>query len=136
VQENGGQTMKRFRIGYKNTPSTLYLTLTRCREKFGGHTSPERPLASRLSNLDPFVNHYLVLCNALCNYMCMATNLQIDDSLIQAALELGGHRTKRAVVEEALHEYVTRRKQLQIVAAFGTIDYEEDYDYKAQRKRE
>ena len=72
----------------------------------------------------------------MCNYMCMATNLQIDDSLIQAALELGGHRTKRAVVEEALQEYVTRRKQLQIVDAFGTIDYDEDYDYKAQRKRE
>lgn len=66
----------------------------------------------------------------------MATNLQIDDSLIQAALELGGHRTKRAVVEEALQEYVTRRKQLQIVDVFGTIDYDEGYDYKVQRRRE
>lgn len=66
----------------------------------------------------------------------MATNLQIDDDLIRAALELGGHRTKRAVVEEALQEYVTRRKQLQIVDVFGTIDYEEGYDYKVQRRRE
>ena len=67
--------------------------------------------------------------------MCMATNLQIDDNLMQEALELGGHRTKRAVVEEALQEYVMRRKQLQIVDLFGTIDYDEDYDYKEQRKR-
>ena len=71
----------------------------------------------------------------MCNYVCMATNLQIDDSLMQEALELGGHRTKRAVVEEALQEYVMRRKQLQIVDLFGTIDYDEDYDYKEQRKR-
>jgi len=68
--------------------------------------------------------------------MHMATNLQIDNSLIQEALELGGHRTKRAVVEAALQEYVARRKQLKIVDLFGTIDYAEDYDYKAQRKRE
>lgn len=68
--------------------------------------------------------------------MHMATNLQIDDSLMQEALELGGHRTKRAVVEEALREYVMRRKQLRVVDLFGTIEYDEDYDYKEQRKLE
>lgn len=68
--------------------------------------------------------------------MHMATNIQINESLMQEALELGGHRTKRAVVEEALQEYVMRRKQLQVVDLFGTIDYEENYDYKEQRKRE
>jgi len=46
---------------------------------------------------------------------------------------LGGHRTKRAVVEEALQEYVQRRKQLTITELFGTIEYEDDYDYKKQR---
>ncbi len=64
----------------------------------------------------------------------MATNLQIDDNLIKEALELGGQRTKRAVVEEALQEYVMRRKQLQIVELFGTIDYDKTYDYKVQCK--
>lgn len=63
----------------------------------------------------------------------MATNLEIDHNLIQEALELGGHRTKRAVVEEALQEYVRRRKQLTITELFGTIEYEDDYDYKQQR---
>ena len=65
----------------------------------------------------------------------MATNLQIDNDLIQEALDLGEHRTKRAVVEEALREYVQRRKQLKIIDWFGTIEYEEGYDYKQQRRR-
>ena len=65
----------------------------------------------------------------------MATNLQIDEHLMQEALELVGHRTKRAIVEEALHEYVMRRKQLQIVDLFGTVEYDEDYDHKEQRNR-
>jgi Arc/MetJ family transcription regulator len=63
----------------------------------------------------------------------MATNLEIDHELIQEALKLGGHRIKRAVVEEALQEYVRRRKQLKIIELFDTIEYEEDYDYKQQR---
>ena len=63
----------------------------------------------------------------------MATNLEIDNELIQEALRLGSHRTKRAVVEEALMEYVQRRKQLKVVELFGTIEYDENYDYKKQR---
>jgi Arc/MetJ family transcription regulator len=63
----------------------------------------------------------------------MATNLEIDKNLIQEALKLGGHRTKRAVVEAALKEYVQRRKQLKITELFGTIEYEEEYDHKQQR---
>ena len=65
----------------------------------------------------------------------MATNIQIDEQLITEALELGGHRTKRAAIEEALKEYVLKRKQLQIIQLFGTIEYESDYDYKELRKR-
>ncbi len=64
----------------------------------------------------------------------MATNLEIDNELIEEALRLGGHRTKRAVVEEALQEYVQRRKQMTITELFGTIEYEDDYDYKQQRR--
>jgi Arc/MetJ family transcription regulator len=67
--------------------------------------------------------------------MYMATNLQIEDNLIQEALLLGGHRTKRAVVEEALREYVQRRKQLKILELFGTIEYDPEYDYKQQRQK-
>jgi Arc/MetJ family transcription regulator len=65
----------------------------------------------------------------------MATNLQIEDDLIQEALLLGGHRTKRAVVEEALREYVQQRKQLKILELFGTIEYDPKCDYKQQRQK-
>lgn len=65
----------------------------------------------------------------------MATNLQIDDTLIEEALAIGGHRTKRAVVEAALREYVQRRQQLSIIELFGTIEYDPEYDYKQQRQR-
>jgi predicted transcriptional regulator len=65
----------------------------------------------------------------------MATNVKIDEKLIQEALQLGGHRTKHAVIEEALQEYVQRRKQLEVIKLFGTIEYDDDYDYKLQRQR-
>jgi len=64
----------------------------------------------------------------------MATNLAISDSLLEKAKEIGGHKTKKAVVTEALEEYIQRRKQQKILDLFGTIEYHEDFDYKAQRK--
>ena len=64
----------------------------------------------------------------------MATNLAIDDNLIEEARVLGKHRTKKAVVTEALHEYIQRRKQTDIVNVFNSISYDKDYDYKKQRK--
>ena len=65
----------------------------------------------------------------------MATNLAIDDKLIEEAREIGGHRTKKAVVTEALQEYIHRRKQLQMLKLLGRIDYDPGYDYKRQRKK-
>ena len=65
----------------------------------------------------------------------MPTNLAIDDNLISQARKLGKHRTKKEAVNAALDEYVRRRKQLEIVSLFGTIDYDENYDYKRERKR-
>ena len=63
----------------------------------------------------------------------MATNMDIEPDLLEEAMKLGGHRTKRAAVTEALREYVERRNQLRILELFGTVEYDEDYDYKAQR---
>ncbi len=65
----------------------------------------------------------------------MATNLQIDDQLLRKAQRVGGRRTKRETVNEALEEYIQRREQARIVEAFGTVDYDRSYDYKKQRKR-
>ncbi len=65
----------------------------------------------------------------------MPTNLAIDDKLIEEALILGGHRTKKAAVSEALKEYIQRHKQTQMLNYFGTIDYDPNYNYKKQRRK-
>ncbi|MBT8468775.1 MAG: type II toxin-antitoxin system VapB family antitoxin [Myxococcales bacterium] len=65
----------------------------------------------------------------------MATNLALDDALIRAAQQVGGHRTKRAAVNAALQEYVKRRKQLELEGLFGTIEYDAGYDHKRGRHR-
>jgi len=65
----------------------------------------------------------------------MATNLAIDDRLLDEALKAGGLKTKRATVTEALVEYIQRRKQQQILDLFGTIEIDSKHDYKAQRRR-
>lgn len=66
----------------------------------------------------------------------MATNLALDDRLIEEARRVGGHATKKAAVTAALDEYIRRRKQRDILKLFGTIDYDSDYDYKANRRRD
>ena len=65
----------------------------------------------------------------------MPTNLALDDKLIRDAQAIGGHKTKKAAVTEALQEYVQRRRQLEILELFGTVDYDPGYDYKKQRRR-
>ena len=65
----------------------------------------------------------------------MATNLALDDKLLNEALKIGGKATKKATVTEALQEYIGRRKQAKIADLFGTIDYDPTYNYKKQRRR-
>jgi len=64
----------------------------------------------------------------------MVTTLQIDDNLLQEALAVSDYPTTTALVEAALREYIQRHKQLKVLELFGTIDYEEDYNYKQQRQ--
>jgi Arc/MetJ family transcription regulator len=64
----------------------------------------------------------------------MATNLHLDDKLVEAAQKLGRHKTKREAVNRALSEYVRWLRQQAILEEFGTIQYDPKYDYKKQRK--
>jgi Bacterial antitoxin of type II TA system, VapB len=63
----------------------------------------------------------------------VATNLALDDSLIQEAVRLSGHRTKKAAVTHALTEYIQRRKQKAILDLFGKIDLLPAAGMKRQR---
>lgn len=65
----------------------------------------------------------------------MATNLALDDKLVDEAKRLGKHRTKRDAVNEAIAEYVARRKRREVLRVFGKVDWNPAYDYKAERKR-
>lgn len=65
----------------------------------------------------------------------MATNLAIDDSLLKKALRIGGKKTKKDTVNEALKEFIVRREQKKVFDLFGTVEYFEDYEPKHNRKK-
>ncbi len=65
----------------------------------------------------------------------MATNLDLDQALVDEAVAVGGRRTKKETVTEALEEYIARRRQARVARLFGTVDYDSKYDYKKQRRR-
>ena len=64
----------------------------------------------------------------------MPTNLAIDDKLLNEAQKIGRHKTKKNTVNEALKEYIMKRKQKNILSLFGKVDIEPSYDYKKERK--
>lgn len=63
------------------------------------------------------------------------TNLQLDDRLLAEAQRVGGFRTKKETVNTALAEFIRRREQRQIVNLFGTVDFDPNYSYKAERRK-
>lgn len=65
----------------------------------------------------------------------MATNLAIDDALIVQAVKAGHHKTKKEAVTAALQDYIARKKQAAIIDVFGSVDFDEHYDYKKARTR-
>jgi len=65
----------------------------------------------------------------------MATNLAIDDNLIENAQKISGLKTKKDTVTLALKEFIQRREQEKITNLFGSIEYDKDYNYKDSRKK-
>ncbi len=65
----------------------------------------------------------------------MATNLAIDDDLICAANELGGHRTKKEAVTAALRDYV-RRKRIDEFLEFQETVEDDGFDFRELRNRD
>jgi Arc/MetJ family transcription regulator len=64
----------------------------------------------------------------------MATNLAIDDVLLERARRIGKLRTKKETVTQALTEFIQRRRQRHILKALGTIEFRKGWDYKKDRR--
>lgn len=64
----------------------------------------------------------------------MATNLAVDDALLERARRIGKLRTKKETVTQALNEFIQRRQQRDILKALGTIEFRERWDYKKDRR--
>ncbi len=63
----------------------------------------------------------------------MATNLAINDKLLEEARRVGKLRTKKETVTKALEEFIERRRQRRILKALGTFRFREDWGYKQDR---
>ena len=66
----------------------------------------------------------------------MGTNLSIDPTLIERALEVSGERTKKAVVTKALQEFIAPRQQKRLLELMGKLEWDFSYDYKSERPRD
>jgi Arc/MetJ family transcription regulator len=65
----------------------------------------------------------------------MATNLALNDDLIDLAMKLSGAKSKKDTVNTALEEYIgmLKRRRLASKLGRGTADFDPDYDYKKTR---
>lgn len=64
----------------------------------------------------------------------MATHLAIDPELLEHALAVSGIRTKAEAVTIAPREIIARREQAQPAHSFGTLQWDDSYDYKEDRR--
>ena len=64
------------------------------------------------------------------------TNIVLDENIVQEALKLSKLKTKRALIDTALREFVVSHKKPNIFDLFGIGGIDEDYDYKAMRSRD
>lgn len=63
----------------------------------------------------------------------MAPDLDIEPELLDRALALSHTRTREEAVTLALEEFIERRQRARIVESFGTLDWDDAYDYQADR---
>jgi hypothetical protein len=51
------------------------------------------------------------------------------------ALEVSGEATKKAAVTRALEEFIARRRQKKLLDLMGSLEWDSQYDYRAERSR-
>lgn len=75
------------------------------------------------------------MCDVMCNLSHMVTNLDLDADLLERALSVSGERSKKAAVTRALEEFIARRAQARIEELFEQLEWDPDFDSKAERSR-
>ncbi len=65
----------------------------------------------------------------------MPISVMVDDKSVEQAREFGQHETDEEAVAAALDEYVKRLGRLKILDLVGKVEYYDDYDYKAGRRK-
>lgn len=65
----------------------------------------------------------------------MATNLALDSWLLNRAIQVSGLNNEKDTVTLALNEFIQRREAQKLIDAFGSVDFDDTYDYKTERNR-
>ena len=65
----------------------------------------------------------------------MATNLALDDRLIEQAVRLGKHKSKKEAVTAALEAYVRQRKRSGLRDLIGAVEFHADFGRRPARRR-
>lgn len=65
----------------------------------------------------------------------MATNLALDDELIEQARRAGKHKTKKDAVTVALQEYIKMRRRRGLIDLEGRVEFWPGFDPKVLRAK-
>lgn len=61
-------------------------------------------------------------------------NQMAEKELLETAKKLGGHKTKRETINEALKEYIRWHQRIESIKYFGTIDFDPEFLAEMDRK--
>ncbi len=64
----------------------------------------------------------------------MRTNIVLDEELVEEALALSEHRTKKDLIHEALRVYIRLKKRKDLSELAGKIAFRDDFNHKRLRK--
>ena len=56
----------------------------------------------------------------------MRTNIDINDDLLQVAMDISQAKTKKATIELALQEYIRMKRRHDLVSMFGNVHWDGD----------
>ena len=54
----------------------------------------------------------------------MRTNIDINDELLQVAMQIGHTKTKKATIELALQEYINMMRRKDLLSMFGQVEWD------------